>query len=387
MRGYPLLWAFLFFSGGIAYTYFFTINLALLLFLCGMASLISLRKKFFILVFIFLVGVFYSQARFSSYLPGKESVIKGTFDIQGHLAYSKKINVYVDRYLKDGKYYIKGDLTEIPQGLKSYLWARGFYHGLKLSHFKLLALKRSFFRERLWELYPDDVAGFLYGAIFGDKRNIPRFVKENIYRSGLGHLLAVSGLHVGLIAGVVWLLLGSFGLSPRGIFILVIAFLSGYLLLIGFQPSAIRAFMLFTFYGIGKIMGFRVNPVNALGASGLLLEIWNPFVAWDAGFQLSFTAFFFIALSLELGLSPFLLYASPQIGVLPIIALRFGYLPLASLISNFIAIPVFSIALPLAVLSLVPLIGEFLAPMVTFLIELIFFISLLFLKLFPSLNL
>ncbi len=387
MRGYPLIWAFLFFSAGITYTYFFTINFALLLFLCGAVGLISLRKGFFILIFIFLVGILYSQVRFPSHLSMKGSVINGTFEVQGHLAYSRRINLYIDRYLRDGKYYIEGNVGEVPHDLKSYLWGRGFYYGLKLTRFKLLSLKRSFFRERLKELYPDDVAGFLYGAIFGDKRDIPQSLKKSIYRSGLGHLLAVSGLHVGLIAGVLWLFLSFWGFSPRLIFTLSVALLFGYLFLIGFQPSAIRAFTLFAFYGVGKMMGFRVNPINMLGASGLLIELWNPFIAWDAGFQLSFAAFFFIALSLELGLGPIPLYVSPQIGVFPIIALRFRYLPLASLASNFIAVPVFSIALPLAILSLIPFIGEFLAPMVTFLVELIFFISLLFLKLFPSLNL
>lgn len=350
-----------------------------------LSLLLSRRGSIFLIFTLVILGMLYAQLRTpSDRIAGR---VEGIFEVHGSFATSDREKFYLSKYLKDGIYRIEGSLSDVPLDRRSYLWGRGFYFMLNVEKLSLIMPLNDPLLKRLTELYPEDVAYFLYGSISGDKRGIPTKLKGVVYRSGLGHLLAVSGLHVGILAGALYFSLSVIGVSPRFTTLLSNLSLVLYLTYIGFQPSALRAYLLFLFCSLGKLLGLRVSLLNLLGACGLVLFIWNPFVVWDAGFQLSFSAFFSIALALERGSPIYVVYLSPQLGTLPILAIRFRYLPMASLLSNFIAIPLFSLALPLSILSLVPFIGEILAPMVSFMIECIFFMSMLSLKLLPSINL
>ncbi|KUK14692.1 MAG: ComE operon protein 3 [bacterium 42_11] len=386
MRGYPLLITFGCISLGIGLSYFYRVSL-FPLFICLLLSVfLSLRWQVFLLFALTLLGMFYSQLRMPPEIYPQK--IEGTFEVYGSLSTGDQGKFYLSRYLNDGIYKIKGSIDVIPPGHKrSYLWSRGFYKMLKVESFTLVRALKDPLLKRFKDLYPEDVAYFLYGAISGDKRGLPADLRSVIYRSGLGHLLAVSGFHVTLLAGILFLVLRFLTFSPRFAIVLSLFGLSIYLGYIGFQPSALRAYFLFIFLSFGKLLGLRVSYLNLLGACGLILAVWNPFVVWDAGFQLSFAAFFFIALTLESKLPYYWVYLAPQLGTFPILLLRFGYLPLASFLSNLFAIPLFSFAFTLGFFSLIPFIGEFLAPTVSFVVEFIFFTSYLFLKLLPSINL
>lgn len=385
MSGYPLLIVFGALSLGAGLSWFYKVSLSFSFILLISFLLLSLRWRATLIFALVILGMLYAGLRApSDDVAGR---VDGVFEVHGSLATSVKEKFYLSRYLKDGIYKIEGSSGSVPLDKRSYLWCRGFYLMLNVEKISLIKPLSDSLLKRLTELYPEDVAYFLYGAMSGDKRGLPTDLKSIVYRSGIGHLLAISGLHVGILAGALYILLGTVGFSPRITLILSNLLLIPYLHYIGFQPSALRAYLLFLFCSLGKLLGLKVSLLNALGACGLALFIWNPFVVWDAGFQLSFSAFFFIALSLERKLPPYMVYLSPQLGTFPILAIRFSYIPIASLLSNFIAVPLFSLALPLSVLSLIPFVGEFLAPIVSFIIEFIFFISMLSLKLLPSINL
>lgn len=375
------------FSSGIAFTYFYRLDVFPLVVVIVLLLLLSFKWQHLFPLLFFFLGVFYTEARFPALLQHHGIKIEGTFEVRGSLASSERGKFYLSKYLRDGVYMIAGTVAEVPKDKRGYLWSRGYWKMIDVESSNPLSSIEDPYLKRLKELYPEDVASFIYGALFGDKRGIPRSVKEPVYRAGIGHLLAVSGLHVGLLAGAFLVALSLLGLSPRTAIMLSLVPLTFYVYVIGPQPSAMRAYLMLLLCSIGKLLGLRVNTLNLLGASGLALEIWNPFMFWDIGFELSFAAFFFIALALEFRLPLYLLYISPQLGTLPLLAFYFKYVPIASFLSNLFAIPLFSVALPLAVLSLAPLLGEFLAPMVRFMIELLFFIAVFFDKLLPSLNL
>ncbi len=108
---------------------------------------------------------------------------------------------------------------------------------------------------------------------------------------------------------------------------------------------------------------------------------------WDIGFEPSFAAFFFIALALEFRLPFYLLYISPQLGTLPLLAFRFKYVPICLLsLQSVCDSPLFGSS-STGRFVFGSLLGEFLAPMVRFMIELLFFMAVFFDKLLPSLNL
>ncbi len=111
--------------------------------------------------------------------------------------------------------------------------------------------------------------------------------REGWRRSGMAHLLAVSGLHVGTVAATLWLVLAAANLHPRRLRWVLMAVLPAYAVLAGASPSAVRAALMGVVYLGGRQLGRAVIPMASvlLVTAGLLLSI-PPLVA-DAGFQLT----------------------------------------------------------------------------------------------------
>ena len=117
--------------------------------------------------------------------------------------------------------------------------------------------------------------------------------------TGSMHVLAVSGLHVGLIYFILVFLLSGIKQIKYGNFIfpiLIIVFLWIYAFISGFSPSVQRATVMFSFIVIGNILRRPVNIYNSLTASALALMLYSPNVIYEVGFQLSYLAVFGIVL-------------------------------------------------------------------------------------------
>lgn len=111
--------------------------------------------------------------------------------------------------------------------------------------------------------------------------------------SGAMHVLAVSGLHVGIIYGIVLLLLRPLGSSAASrwttaaislLCLWVFAFFTGL------SPSVLRAVTMFSFIAIARPLGWRTNIYNTLAASAFLLLLYDPYLILSVGFQLSYLA-------------------------------------------------------------------------------------------------
>ncbi len=117
--------------------------------------------------------------------------------------------------------------------------------------------------------------------------------------TGAMHVLAVSGLHVGLIYFILGFVLSGIRKMKFGAFIfpaLMIILLWSYALITGFSPSVQRATVMFTFIIFGNILRRPVNIYNSLTAAALVLILHHPAVLFEVGFQLSFLAVFGIVL-------------------------------------------------------------------------------------------
>ena len=121
-----------------------------------------------------------------------------------------------------------------------------------------------------------------------DRSLLDRDVRDAFAKAGIVHLLAISGMHVGLLsAGVVWLM----GLVTRRLrrYVMAAAVMSVYILLIGAPPSAVRAGLMFWGYALSLNRGIRVGDLAGLAAVAAIVR--DPMVVTDAGFQLSFAGF------------------------------------------------------------------------------------------------
>ncbi|MBC8234649.1 DNA internalization-related competence protein ComEC/Rec2 [bacterium] len=132
----------------------------------------------------------------------------------------------------------------------------------------------------------------LKGIILGQKRALPEDILLSFKNSGVMHILAVSGLHVGMIAFAGFLLfnllLKPFRLSEKYTYALTTGLVILYACIVGYRPSVIRASVIIILYFIAKIIDRDADLLNLLGLAALLLLLFNATSLWDVGFQLSF---------------------------------------------------------------------------------------------------
>jgi competence protein ComEC len=239
--------------------------------------------------------------------------------------------------------------------------------------------------------FKKDNYNLLIALLFGEKTELSKEITTNYTQAGIIHILAISGLHIALIYGIVlWLTkpLHRFKKGKLYIFLLSLCVLWFYAILAGFSASIVRAAVMFSVVALAKIVNRQANIYNSLAVSAMLLLVFNPNYLFDVGFQLSFSAVLSIVIFQPLvrkySYSKHLIFLKikelllislvAQIGVLPLILYYFGQFPLLFLLANLIAIPLssFILILGLALIPfnfLFPKVAVYLSGLVNFLIE------------------
>lgn len=215
-----------------------------------------------------------------------------------------------------------------------------------------------------------DVAGMLKALLLGDRSGISEKLREDFTRTGIGHLLAISGLHVGLVAGVVFFFcLKLFGFVPALLrrawakkTATLPAFLAilGYGLLAGMSPSTQRAVIMAGVFLAAFLVQRPPDTFNSVALAACLILVFHPPSLFAASFQLSFAAVVAIVLGLSLIPTPdhdtapqdararflsrvgaFMLVSLAAIlGTLPLTLFYFNETSLIGLLSNLIIVPV-----------------------------------------------
>ena len=148
--------------------------------------------------------------------------------------------------------------------------------------------------ERMGRLrIPGDAGAVCRAMTAGDRSGITPELRAAYSRSGLSHLLAVSGLHTGIVFALVNLLLWWLPLLRRGHLLrnlLAAACIWIYVAAAGFPPSAVRAAVMFTMLQSALASASEYNGLNALAAAAFGMLLWNPAWFGDISFQLSFAA-------------------------------------------------------------------------------------------------
>lgn len=223
-------------------------------------------------------------------------------------------------------------------------------------------------------------SGLAEAMLIGYKEDLDKSLLQSYSNTGVVHIIAISGLHLGLIY---WLLMwlcklpGKTRLNRYLQPILIIAGLWLFSCLSGGSPSVLRSAVMFTCLVIGQSIQRKIAIYNTLAASAFLLLCYNPFWLWDAGFQLSYAA----VLSLAIFMKPIynLLFfqnkiadsiwkamavtLAAQVLTIPIAVYQFHQFPNFFLIANLLAVPLSSIILLgeilLCAVSMVPAVAGF----------------------------
>lgn len=202
----------------------------------------------------------------------------------------------------------------------------------------------------------EDTFSFIAAVTLGYKAYLSDDIEEAFRASGTAHLLAVSGLHTGVIYMILSLLLIPLGNSGRGLIIrqgLIILMLWGYAFLAGLSPSVVRAVIMLSLYCMGQLRRMRGFTTNSLAAAAFLILFFQPYSLYDISFQLSFGAVFSILwfqprlISLIKPKKKIVAYLwklmtlslSAQLGLFPIVLHHFGTFPTWFFLSNIMLIP------------------------------------------------
>ncbi|MCZ6654402.1 MAG: ComEC/Rec2 family competence protein [Planctomycetota bacterium] len=133
-----------------------------------------------------------------------------------------------------------------------------------------------------------DRQALLSAMLLGQRSQIDARMYDAFRRTGTAHFLALSGMHIGLLAFMLWFAGQAGGLSKRATAALVLIVLVVYAVLVEPRPSVIRATIIALAFCLGYLLRRPANVLNSLSLAALVLLLWNPMQLFQAGFQLSF---------------------------------------------------------------------------------------------------
>ena len=227
---------------------------------------------------------------------------------------------------------------------------------------------RKYINKQISLMHNSETAALLRGLLLADRREIDQETKTQFINSGVIHVLAVSGLHVGFIALIFIILFGRFNIYLRSV--LTIIGLLLFMILTGVPPSVFRATVMALVIIVAFLTNRSTNIFNSLAIAALIILIINPDEIYSPGFQLSFSAVIAIGViypiisrvinRLQIK-SKFVRYVllfmavsfAAQIGTMPFTLIYFGKLSVIALAANIIVIPAIGIIISLAVVTLI----------------------------------
>jgi competence protein ComEC len=135
-----------------------------------------------------------------------------------------------------------------------------------------------------------DDSGMLNAMLFGDRAGLNKTQRIGFERTGSFHLFVVSGMHVGLLAGLMFWLARRLKLREWLATLVTIALTFGYALLTGFGAPVQRALFMTVVFLLARLLSRERNVLNALGTAALGVLIWSPAALFEASFQMTFLA-------------------------------------------------------------------------------------------------
>lgn len=223
-------------------------------------------------------------------------------------------------------------------------------------------------------------AGLLKGLLFGERAYLSQEIEESFRDAGVMHVLAVSGMNLGMILVIFWWALRLFKFSHTKIYLIALPVVLFYLLVVGFEVSLWRATLIFLFVALGLVLSELglilkswADPFQALSAAALVILVVQPQALFDVSFQLSFAAtasilFFLPPVQNLLGrwevkkdketmldrvirrsrgwlMISLAVSIAAQLGVMPILAYSFNRVYVLVVFANLIVVPLVTLVL------------------------------------------
>lgn len=232
----------------------------------------------------------------------------------------------------------------------------------------IIAPVRDYLREKITEFLKGDEAELARAMVLGERMGINRTLNENFMKSGTIHILAVSGLHIGFLAGILMTLASLLRIPRRYRFFLIAPVLIVYAFIVGMTPSVTRAVIMAIVVLFGLFLQRKSRLINSLGFAALIILVFSPSQFFSPGFQLSFAAvlsiaFFYERMSASISkshpalvekpglnsvVSVSLLTISASLGTVPLVAYYFNIVSLIGIFTNLLVVPLAGIFISLS---------------------------------------
>jgi len=235
----------------------------------------------------------------------------------------------------------------------------GFF---KRSFYKIAFIIKKHYEDNFNKYLDLNLSSLLISIIFGVKENLPSAILEEFSRGGIMHVLAASGMNIGIIYVSFYYFLDLLNIERKiKVFIsLFIVFL--YTIISNFSPPVIRAFIMLFVVVFGELIGRKSDPLNSLSFSAFILLILNPLILFSISFQFSFLAtlglvlfyssfnktFSFLPKFLNMTISSTI---AAQIILLPFLSYYFHFISLIGILTNIIVVPIISLCLVLGLIA------------------------------------
>lgn len=296
-----------------------------------------------------------------------------------------KVSVYPDAYGPEEAAsinYFTGDLLQVsgevkePTGprnpksfdYKGYLARRNIYSTISVKERNVALVKKAHiisldrllasFRSRASEILEKVIGGregnFLKAILLGERWMIEPDIEDYFTKTGLAHILAISGLHIGYLVMLLSLIQSLFRLRMGPAFLFQAIILILYCLMTGASPSVTRAVIMALIHLGARALGRKTDIINSAGTAAFLILLIRPMDFLEVSFQLSFLAVCSIGLFQET-ISNYMRFfpkkigslisagLSAQIGTLPLTTYHFNMISPVSILANLIVLPILGI--------------------------------------------
>lgn len=234
-----------------------------------------------------------------------------------------------------------------------------------LEYKEKLRMLRNSLEKRLYLLCDSKNAAIYSGILLGEKSGIDADIKQLYRINGIAHILAISGLHISLLGGILYKLLRRLGVRFFTAGMCSICLVAAYGCMTGFAPATVRAVIMLALYIWGEVIGRNYDMLTGMALSLMIMLILKPYMITDGGTLLSFTAVFGAVLGryiirqmsntpkfkcfkknykvLVKLLTNLIFSVSVNIVTLPVIIYMYYEIPLYSLLINMLVIPLMTV--------------------------------------------
>ena len=288
----------------------------------------------------------------------------------------EKEKTFFKEYFQGGMLKVNADIEDIGEkknfysfDYKKYNENKGIFKNVKVNDIKNFEENKGIISKiKIWRIslgnkihkeISFDKSGYIEALIFGDKAYLEKDEIINYKNLGTSHLLAISGLHLGVLISLIYFILLRLRFSVEIIEKIVFLVIPFYMLISGFSPSVLRAGGMIMLYIIFRKKD--MTKLEALLTTFILMLFINPLLIFDIGFELSFLITFcllmsddFLSGSKNIFTSGFKISLVSSLASLPILVMNFYTFSYISIISNIFLVPIFSLVIfPLVLISYV----------------------------------